>query len=594
MKGIKKITSFLRLAWSISPSYVMLLLLNSIVGSMQIFLNIILPKYLIEELVGAKNAKMLFIWGGAIVLSNLFFSFLANTMKRVLAVRNQYMKDKINYTMGRKIMNVEYHYLEEPYYLDLKERAVFAINNQGALEGIINVLTNALKSLVTLLGVVTIMFTLSYVLVILLVLTTAASILIYAGFSKFQLKFFQQIIPTNRKYGYYFSLSEDEKIQKDIRLYQMNGMLTDRVQQYNKEINHWFQSFFNKEAVFMGGLGIINDLASALAYAYVGLRMILPRLGRLISLGSFSMYVFSAITFSKTIFGFFQQIVDLLQSLSYLDPYMEFMSLPDEQEIGKEAVLKGGIEKIEFSHVTFAYPAAAAPVLKDVSFTINKGEKISVVGLNGAGKTTLIKLLCRLYHPQEGVIRVNGIDIFSYDLESYMKSMAAVFQDFKLFAFSIEENITCDSQGKNMKKTEELIKEVGLTDKIGELPNGVATMFGKAYDKDGIEMSGGQSQKIAIARALYKDASLVILDEPTSALDPMAEAEIYENFNSLVGKKTAIYISHRMSSSVFCDKILILDGGSVSDFDTHTNLMKKTDSLYYKLFQSQAENYRIA
>jgi len=594
MREVKKITRFLGLAWSISPSYVILLLFNSIISSAQIFLNIILPKYLIEELVGEKNVQWLLFWGGAIVLSNLFFSFLANTMKRILSVKNQYMKDKINYTMGLKIMNVEYHYLEEPYYLDLKERAVFAINNQGALEAIIRILTNVLNSIVTLIGVVTIMFTLSYVLVILLILTTAASILLYAKFSKFQLKFFQQIIPTNRKYGYYFSLSEDEKIQKDIRLYQMNGMLTDRVQQYNKEINKWFQGFFNKEGIFMGGFSIINDLASTLAYAYVGLRMILPQLGRLISLGSFSMYVSSAVTFSHTFTSFFQQFVNLLQQLSYMDPFMEFMDLPDEKEIGKEVILRGGIQTIEFEKVTFTYPAGANPVLKDVSFAINKGEKISVVGLNGAGKTTLIKLLCRLYHPQSGVIKVNGVDIFNYDSESYMKAISAVFQDFKLFAFSIEENITCDSQGENKKKAEMLIDEVGLTEKLRELPNGVATMFGKAYDKEGIEMSGGQSQKIAIARALYKDASLVILDEPTSALDPMAEAEIYENFNGLVGKKTAIYISHRMSSSVFCDKILILDGGSVSDFDTHANLMKKTDSLYYKLFQSQAENYRIA
>ena len=137
----------------------------------------------------------------------------------------------------------------------------------------------------------------------------------------------------------------------------------------------------------------------------------------------------------------------------------------------------------------------------------------------------------------------------------------------------------------------ELVEDVGLGDKVRELPKGITSMIGKAYDEDGIEMSGGQGQKVAIARALYKDASLIILDEPTSALDPLAEAEIYEHFNELVGDKTAIYISHRMSSSVFCDKILIIDGGKVSDFDTHKNLMKKTDSLYYKLFTSQAVNY---
>jgi len=174
-----------------------------------------------------------------------------------------------------------------------------------------------------------------------------------------------------------------------------------------------------------------------------------------------------------------------------------------------------------------------------------------------------------------------------------MKTISAVFQDYRLFNFTIAENISCQAMNASMEKIERLVDEVGLKEKVQELPNGIFSRFGKDYDAEGIEFSGGQGQKIAIARALYKDASMVILDEPASALDPIAEAEIYEKFNSLVEEKTAIYISHRMSSSVFCDRILIIDGGTVADFDTHENLMKKTESLYYKLFQSQAENYKL-
>jgi ATP-binding cassette subfamily B protein/ATP-binding cassette subfamily C protein len=172
-----------------------------------------------------------------------------------------------------------------------------------------------------------------------------------------------------------------------------------------------------------------------------------------------------------------------------------------------------------------------------------------------------------------------------------MKSMAAVFQDYRLFAFTMEENITCKEPQEDIKKATELLEKVGLTEKVETLPKGIKSLFGKSYDEEGIEMSGGESQKVAIARALNKEASLIILDEPTSALDPLAEAEIYENFNHLVGEKTALYISHRMSSSVFCDKILVIDGGVISDYDSHTKLMEKQDSLYYKLFHSQAINY---
>ena len=276
-----------------------------------------------------------------------------------------------------------------------------------------------------------------------------------------------------------------------------------------------------------------------------------------------------------------------------MDPFMEFMGLEEETKAVGKKRFEGPVETIEFSHVTFTYPKAEKAVLRDVSFTIHKGEKISIVGLNGAGKSTLVKLICRMYRADSGEIRINGTNIYDYDYMTYMNAIAAVFQDYRLFNFTIAENISCRQQQVDEARIHHLIDEVGLRDKVDSLQNGIYSRFGKEYDEEGIEMSGGEAQKVAIARALYKDASMVILDEPASALDPIAEAEIYEKFNSLVEDKTAIYISHRMSSSVFCDRILIIDGGTVADYDTHENLMKKTDSLYYKLFESQAENYRL-
>ena len=233
-------------------------------------------------------------------------------------------------------------------------------------------------------------------------------------------------------------------------------------------------------------------------------------------------------------------------------------------------------------------------IVKSGSFHIEDREKAALIGLNGAGKSTLIKLICRMYQADSGEILINGRNIYEYEYISYMNTISAVFQDYRLFNFSIAENISCQAKDCDAAEIKRLIHEVGLEEKVSELPLGMESRFGKDYDEDGIEMSGGQSQKIAIARALYKKASMVILDEPASALDPIAEAEIYEKFNSLVEDKTAIYISHRMSSSVFCDKILIINDGTVADFDTHENLMRKTESLYYKLFMSQAENYKIA
>lgn len=594
-KEVKKIKKVFALAWGISPLYIILLIMNSLIGAMQIVANVVLPKYLIDELITSRNTGSLLYIGGAIVLSNLLFSFLGKLMTRNLAIQNRYMNEKMNQALGIKIMNVDYSYLENPYYLDLKERAAFACTNQSAVYNLINNSADLLKSLVTLVSMVAVMLTLGPVLFLVSAVTIILTVVVLASFSSYQVRFFDKIIPVNRKYGYYLGLGySDDEIQKDARLYGMEPMLLSRVVNYTNEFMGEFNKYYKKQGKIRGAVNIIANLQAALTYGYVGIRVVTNQFGKQIGLGSFMMYVNASIQFTATFRTLTDNIVGTKQMLDYLDPFLELMDLPEVKQEG-DIPFEGVIESVCFEHVTFCYPGSEKEVLSDLSFQINKGEKISIVGLNGAGKTTLIKLICRLYHPTSGKILINGKDIFDYDYESYIKNIAAVFQDYKLFAFSLLENITSKDKEKVDKgEVNEIVKEVGLEEKIEELPNGLDSLYGKAYDVNGIELSGGQSQKVAIARALYKNASMVIMDEPTSALDPLAEADIYHNFNNMVSNKTAIYISHRMSSSVFCDRILVLDGGSVSDFDSHENLMKKGESLYCKLFKAQAENYSEA
>jgi ABC-type multidrug transport system fused ATPase/permease subunit len=591
-RNIHKLAAFFRLSWQVSPSYVVLVVLNTFVGFLQVLSNVLMPKYLVDELTGAMDTSMLLFWGGLIVFANVFFAFLNNTLKRLMSVKNELVNDKMMEALGKKIMNVEFSHLETPYYLDLKERAAFVLANQGVLSSLVDTVANTIKNVFTVAGLLVVLLTFSPLLVLFLVLTIALTILINASFTKYQTKFFQELIPVNRRYGYYFGLCFEEKLQKDVRLYNMGGMMVESVEKENNTINTWFSTFWHKLGNIQGLYGIINDLQAAIVYGYTGLRAFSGALGPQISLGSFTMYISAAISFTAAVTQTGEQLVRLWQNLAYLEPFMELMALPDESE-QKGAAFPETVTSIEFKDVSFRYPGSDKLVLDGISFTIHQGEKISVVGLNGAGKTTLVKLLCRLYKPNSGSILINGQDIFSYDNESYRTRIAAVFQDYKLFDFTIEENITCGEAGADTARAMEFLDKVGLTEKVESLPNGIRSLFGKSYDPEGIEMSGGQNQKVAIARALYKDASLIILDEPTSALDPLAEAEIYEHFNALVGAKTALYISHRMSSSVFCDRVLVIENGAVRDFDTHFNLMQKTDSLYYKLFMAQAENYRI-
>ena len=515
MNHAKKLGLFLSMSFRISPFYLVLLFLQALVSSSQMVLDVVLMKYMIDELTGARDAQRLLYLGCIIVGMNVFMQFANKTLKREIDIRCRYVADRMQRAMAEKIMKIEYAYLENPYYLDLKERAVFAIRNQDALAWMTDAAARVLQNGATVAGFAAILFTLSPVLVLILLAGILLTLVCYARFSKYMIDFQQQIIPINRRYGYYFGLCYQNEVQKDARLYGMSGMLADRVVAYGREITDWMGRLMRKESSFRAQLSILNDLQTALCYGYIGLRVITDRFGSRISLGSFTMYVSTALGFAKTVVALGEQVVELGKFLGYLEPFAEFMALREEtSETEGSAVFAEPVETIEFDHVSFAYPGSKKEVLHDVSFRVERGQKISIVGLNGAGKTTLVKLLCRLYKVTEGEIRVNGRNIFDYEYTSYMKTVAAVFQDYKLFAFSLRENITGQAEKvpEEEKRLKKIIEEVGMTEKIGELPQGLDSLYGKEYEETGILMSGGEAQKLAIARALYKDGSLVIMD----------------------------------------------------------------------------------
>lgn len=591
---MKTIWTFVKQVWKVSPAYVLLILLNGLIGGGKIILNMVLPMFLIDELTGGRDVKKLILFGACIVANNVIMTFITDSLQKYRDVKDEWVQNVMVEKLGERIMNLEYSYLENTYYLDLKERAIFAVQNQSAIVAIITLIANTVQGVITLAGLMVILFTLGPVLMTAIAIGVILMILIVKAASGTMVALMNRIIPINRIFGYYAGVAADKPAQKDLRLYHMDKLVTEKIRQSNETTCDEFDVANRKMGLANGANGVITEFISAFTYGYVGIRTISDMFGSRITLGSLTMYVSSAITFSSTIIQFGENLIGLWQNSQFLVPYQEFMALKEETIEDGGVPMDDAVETLEFRNVSFTYPKAEKPVLKNVSFVVKKGEKISIVGLNGAGKSTLVKLICRMYKADSGEILVNGRDIYDYDYLSYMNVISAVFQDYKLFNFTIEENISCRESGADESRVNYLIDEVGMREKIDTLPEGIHSRFGKEYDEDGVELSGGQGQKIAIARALYKKASMVILDEPASALDPIAEAEIYEKFNSLVEDKTAIYISHRMSSSVFCDRILIIDGGTVSDFDTHENLMKKTDSLYYKLFTSQAENYKLA
>ncbi len=247
---------------------------------------------------------------------------------------------------------------------------------------------------------------------------------------------------------------------------------------------------------------------------------------------------------------------------------------------------------IEFKNVSFRYPNTDSYILKQLSFKIYNNERISIVGANGSGKTTMIKLLCRLYNPSEGNIYLHGKDINDYDYDFYIKQLAVVFQDFKIFSFPIGQNIAVSDMVDDSKVTE-AARKAGLEQLINDMPNGLETSLYKDFDEGGIELSGGEAQKVALARAIYRDASIVILDEPTAALDPIAENDLYSKFNDVATNKTVIFISHRLAACTFSDRIFVFDNGTIIQDGRHKDLLNNTQGRYYELWNAQAQYYNV-
>ncbi|WP_050008393.1 ABC transporter ATP-binding protein [Butyrivibrio sp. WCE2006] len=297
--------------------------------------------------------------------------------------------------------------------------------------------------------------------------------------------------------------------------------------------------------------------------------------------------------FSQALLNLLQRFGDYKKASLETDDFRSFIELDiDDDEKDCIEIPKADTYEIEFKNVSYKYAKAETYALKDLNLKIHPGEKLAVLGLNGAGKTTMIKLLLRLYDPTEGVITINGTDIRKYRREDYYRLFAPVFQNVEIFAFLMSENIAMYSREElNRARAKECAISAGLEEKLNSLIKGIDTPLTNVVEEDGIDLSGGEKQKLALARALYKGSKIVVLDEPTSALDAIAEQRLYEQFDEMIGEKSAVYISHRLASTRFCDKVVMFENGSMVELGSHDELMEKNGK-YADMFNVQAQYYR--
>ncbi len=552
------------------------------------FFAVFLPKLAIGALEtgGANAATTLLIAMAAYALTagpvGWLMVYLQSVIDaRLMHLRMNYLEDQIG-----KLLRMDFKHVEDAHFYEDYDKAMNSCNNNNdGVEGIYRRLYKLPAQALTIVGMFILVGYLHPVILICLCLHVAVTMWVAKLNYRNEYKHKEATSATNRKINYFYNTTHDFSFGKDIRIY---GLKERIMANYDAEISalkkilqklrgrEYLLSFLSLGTLLLTNVTMYGIL---IGQAYEGM-----------PISSFSMYVSAITSLMASLLLMGNNISMIANQGQYVADYFRLI---DSKLITGEGTAKKpeGTLEIVFDHVTFRYPGSETNVFEDLNFTIHKGERLAIVGVNGAGKSTLVKLMTGLYEPTEGQIFINGTEIRQYRKEELYSMFSAVFQEVNVLAFNIRENVACSLENVDDFRVKEALDKVGLWEKVANFEKGLDQMMLKVIDEDGTDFSGGERQKLAIARGLYKNANMVIMDEPTAALDALAEAEIYENFSSLVEGKTAVYISHRLASTKFCDKIALFDKEGLKEYGSHEELMEKKGQ-YYEMFTVQGKYYQ--
>lgn len=576
------------------------------------YLGIYLSALTIGELAGEKNPKRLTWLVCFTLITEAVVAFLSALLLKWKNSESAGMYQKINQILAEKLLDMDFVNVD-----DTKTHEMLCAIEQNQSGGgwglmvVIRCYETILSSIFTLLGGLALTISLFtktvprsaknyqilnhpfFILLIIFVLLviTWLSPMLTTKASRYWAMNADEHTLSNRLFSFYGFFGYNMEIAADVRIYHQDSMID----------NHTLDKtgVFESKGLFAGyakgPMGFYNAMSAAVSVLFTGviyLFVCLKAWAGAFGIGSVTQYIASV---TKAAFGL-SELIEIAGTMRnnapFLEKIFEYLDIPNLMYQGSLTVEKRRDRdyEVEFRNVSFQYPGSADYALKNVNIKFRIGERLAVVGRNGSGKTTFIKLLCRLYDPTEGEILLNGINIRKYNYLDYMLVFSIVFQDFKLFAFPLGQNVAAGSS-YDKERVENSLKKAGFGKRLSDMPEGLETYLYKEFSKKGVEISGGEAQKIALARSLYKDAPFIILDEPTAALDPVAEADIYTRFNEVAGDKTAIYISHRLSSCQFCDEIAVFENGEIVQKGSHKELVEDKNGKYYELWQAQAQYY---
>lgn len=595
----------------VSPKFFPILTLNCIFSAVTPYVTVFFSAQILKELALMRRAEILWKW----VIAGVLCVGVVSIAKAMLKRRSDTL---LNDLYGRKeilfihkMFSLDFSDLDKQENHDLRTQISqnenwaswglmrvhqiyeeFVTNMIGILTGIALTVSLFTSPVPESAGLLTVLNSPVFILILaaLMIMISILAGSLCAKAMKYWSDYSEEATFGNRLFGHFGFVGMDNERSIDIRMNNQQELIRAY---WNTNSTFGVNGPIGKMA--RGKMGISAALGVCITAIITGSIYVFACLkawGGAFDVGSITQYVGAATAMAASLFSLTDIIGIMKTNTGYLDKTFEFLDIPNTMYQGSLTTEKRSDRQyeVEFRNVSFKYPGSESWALKNVSLKFKVGKRLAVVGENGSGKTTFIKLLCRLYDPQEGQILLNNIDIRKYRYDDYMAIFSVVFQDFQLICQPLGANVAGSSE-YDRDQVNKALFDAGFGDRLASMEKGLDTMIYKDLSKDGVDVSGGEAQKIAIARSLYKDAPFIILDEPTAALDPIAEAEIYSKFDEIAGDKTAIYISHRLSSCKFCDEIAVFHEGAVIQQGSHAALLADESGKYYELWNAQAQYY---
>ena len=613
-EGVRLILRGVGVWWRENPWLLLSVLICGIVCALTPYVDIWLLARLIDEIAGECDPQMLTAYVLALMSTTAVFSLLCAGLTRWKNVQLACLWHTQNKVFIHKLLSMDFADMDDGHVQELRSRIWQNTDSGGwGLYKLIYSFDGIIRSVMSIIGAILLtasLFTLPipaggggltilnhpvFILLIIAIMfgVTFAAPLLSVKAGSYWVKYADENQLGNRLFGFWLGdLGNDHSKALDVRIYRQDILSRNNLKKYNP-----FIPTSKLAKASRGPMGGYQALSGAVSQIFVGAAYIfvcLKALGGAFGVGRIVQYVSALIALSGGLATLIETLGDLRNNTTFLRTVFEFLDIPNKMDQGNMAVRQNSSKgyELEFRNVSFKYPGQENYALRNVSMTFHAGQRLAVVGMNGSGKTTFIKLLCRLYDPTEGEILLNGIDIRSYNYHEYMQLFSVVFQDFKLLSFGLGQNVA-GSMNVDLDRAEQCLCDAGFGIRLDKLPQGLLTALYKDFDERGVTISGGEAQKIALARALYKDAPFIILDEPTAALDPIAEFEVYGRMNQMIGEKSAVFISHRLSSCRFCHDIVVFHEGRLIQRGSHDVLVSDKSGMYYRLWSAQAQYYEV-